>query len=266
VISPEGEILWQYEAESGREATSGPLVSSDGMVYYTRVDNIQAVTTDGEPVWRAKVSDVYEEKPPVLSAGESYIFLSDGALSAKNGLPLNLTGIPVDELLFTSPAFFVGADQQTYFRSGHDVYAWRLTEEGIELNPARTWDYEGSVVLTPMDQGVTPEGFLWMFYSADFFDTRLVWIDVEGKKIGDIRLPDRQSMMIGVDNQQTSYLCSNNFKFGVNCVAYEIGKTDPLWTLNLGDNILVVGGALAPGRMYIAIDSGHLFAIGSDNP
>ena len=266
VISPEGEILWRYESESGREATSGPLVSSDGMVYYTRVDNIQAVSPGGEPAWRSIASDVYEEKPPLLSAGESYIFLSDSALSAANGLPLNLTGIPVDELLFTSPAFFVGADQQTYFRSGHTVYAWRLTETGLELDPARTWSYEGNVVLTPMDQGVTPEGFLWLFYSDQYSDTRIVWIDLDGKKMSEVRLPDRQSKMIGVDKNLTSYLCSNNFTYGVNCVAYEIGESDPLWVLNLGDEINVVGGALAPGRMYISMDSGRLVAIGAKNP
>jgi peptide/nickel transport system permease protein len=262
-FSPEGEALWQFTPKNKREASSGPIVDSRGNIFYTQVDTIQAVTPDGKSKWAAYASDVYAEQPPVLSAGESYIFLLDKALAAENGFPLNLDGLPVEELKFTAPQFFVGADQATYLRSGHEIYQWKSTETGIEVQPPITWPYEDYVVLPPIEQGVTPDGMAWMFYASDYNDTRMVWLDKAGKLIDNSRLQDRQSRLIGIDRDLIAYICSNNYKANVSCGALKIGDNKPLWTIDLGENVSVVGGALVPGRMYIALDAGALVAVGT---
>ena len=182
-FSGKGEALWRFIPKRQREASSGPIVDSMGNIYYTQVDTIQAVSAGGEPRWAAYASDVYAEQPPVLSAGESYIFLVDKALAAESGVALNLEGLPVDELKFTTPEFFVGADQATYLRSGHEIYKWKNTEAGLEVQPPITWPYQDYVVMPPIEQGVTPEGMAWMFYATDYNDTRMVWLDPDGKLI-----------------------------------------------------------------------------------
>ena len=261
-----GLPLWIFTPQVKREATSGPIVDSSGNIYYTSVDHIQAVSPDGKSLWRKPASDVYIEEPPILSAGESYLFLKSVALAAKNGTPLDMEGIPIDELKFTSPEFFVGANQKTYFRTGHEVYGWQFTETGLEVDDAITWDYNGNVVIFPQEQGATPEGFIWMFYSGDYFDTNFVWLDKEGKQLSNIRLPDRQSDMIAVDRNLVMYICSNNLTLRVNCGAWKFGETNPIWTLEIGDYINIVGGALAPDRMYVATNDGQLIAIGAGQP
>ncbi len=261
--SPDGQLGWRYAPTGGWEATSGPVVASDGSIYYTRVEDIQAVSKDGEPLWQSFAYDGYVETPPVLSGGESYIFLRDGALAARSGGELVLDGLPVEELKFTVPAFFVGANGKTYFRAGHEVYAWWATEEGIELDPKITWDFEGQSLISPFDQGATAEDLVWLFYAGEFFDTRLVWLDKNSNLVSNYRPPDRQSVLIAVDEQTVSYVCSNNFNLGVNCKAYQLNSNNPLWVLNMGEGASVAGGALAPDRFYVAMDRGMLFAIGA---
>jgi ABC-type dipeptide/oligopeptide/nickel transport system permease subunit len=262
-LSPAGEVLWHFVSEIPRQATSGPIVDSSGNIFYTLVDTIQAVTPDGSSKWAAYVSDVYADQPPVLSAGESYIFLIDKALAAENGIPLNLEGLPIEELLFTSPEFFVGADQSTYLRSGHAIYEWKITETGLKVEPGFTWPFDSYVVMPPVEQGVTPDGLAWMFYAGDYNDTRMVWLDDEGKLVGNSRLPDRQSRLIGVDRDLVAFICSNNLGGISRCEALPIGENEPAWVLELGENINVVGGALVPGRVYITTDTGELVALGS---
>ena len=258
--------IWTFTPKVKREATSGPIVDSAGNIYYTSIDHVQAVSAEGEALWRKIASDVYMEEPPILSAGESYLFLKAVAVAAENGSPLDLEGIPVDELKFTSPEFFVGANQKTYFRSGHEVYGWRVTESGIEVDPVITWGHTGRVPFFPNEQGATPEGLIWLFYTADYSDSNIVWLDKEGKQLSHVRLPDRQSNMIAVDRDLVMYICSNNFTFQVNCSAWGFGETNPSWTRVLGDYIKIVGGALAPDRLYIATENGQLFAVGAGQP
>ena len=260
--SKDGESLWQFTSEIQREATSGPIVDSDGNIFYTLVDTIQAVTPEGKSRWAAYASDVYVEQPPVLSAGESYIFLLDKALAAENGIPLSLEGLPIKELQFTTPEFFVGADQGTYLRSGHEIYGWKNTETGMEVQPGITWPNQDYVVMPPVEQGVTPGGLAWMFYTSDFNDTRIVWLDKDGKLIGNSRLPERQSRLIGIDKDLAAYTCSNNYGANSRCESRQVGENQPVWTLELGENLNVVGGALTPGRLYITTDSGMLVAVG----
>jgi ABC-type dipeptide/oligopeptide/nickel transport system permease subunit len=261
-FNSDGSLLWRYAPKNGWEATSGPIVASDGTVYYTRVETIQAVSPEGEPLWQSFAYDGYVEQPPVKRAGESYIFLLSGALASSSGAKLVLNGLPVEELKFTLPTFFVGANGKTYLRTGHEVYGWWATEEGVEVDPMITWNYEGQVLIPPYDQGATPEELIWLFYAGDYFDTRLVWLDKNSNLAGNLRPPDRQSRMVAVDRESVSYVCSNNYNVNANCKAYSLDSANPLWVLELGEQASFVGGALAPSRFYIATYGGVLYAVG----
>ncbi len=257
-----GKFLWRFTPQNGREATSGPIVASNGTIYYTRLDSIQAVSPEGEALWLAFAYDGYLDKPPVLSAGEAYIFLDAAALAASNGARLALRGLPLEEMQFSLPAFFTGANLKSYLRTSHEVYGWVLTEDGVKVDPVITWNYENQAIVPPYDQGATPGDTIWLFYSGEYFDTRLVWLDNTSKIIDNLRPPDRQSKLIAIDRQSRSYVCSDNFNVGVNCKAYEIGSQTPLWEYELGDGANILGGALVPNRLYVSTDTGMLYAIG----
>ena len=260
--SPEGQSLWRYAPEGGREGTSGPVVDSKGNIYYTRIDSVQALSPDGTPLWSGTTYDGYAEQPPTLSAGEGYIFLVSGAISAESGAPLNLGQLTSEKFKLTTPAFFVGADGKTYIRTGHGVMAWVATKEGVKIDPPISWNNAGTTEMPPISEGTTPDQLVLLFYSSDYNDTRLVWMDKSSRLLSNIRLPDRQSELIGIDQNSTAYICSNNFTIGVNCKAIQLGNDDPVWELNLGDSLLVKGGALIQDRMYISTDGGTLYAVG----
>ena len=259
----DGMKLWRFQPQAGREATSGPIVSSDGTIYYTRLDSIQAVSPAGEPLWLAFAHSGYLDKPPVLSAGESYLFLDESALVSSNGARLALRGLPIEDLKFSLPALFTGADLKSYLRTGHEVYGWVLTEDGVKVEPVITWNYENQVVVPPYDQGVTPDGAVWLFYSGEYFDTRLVWLDKDSKVLDNLRPSDRQSELIAIDRQSRAYICSDNFNANANCAVYEMGSAKPLWVHKLGAGVNILGGALVEGRFYLSTDTGLLYAIGT---
>jgi outer membrane protein assembly factor BamB len=264
-FSPDGTQQWRFEPGGGREATSGPIVASNGTIYYTRVDSVQAISPQGESLWLRYAADGYFDYPPVLSAGESYLFLKNAALAAESGVPLDLKGLPLslsDQGQFTDPILFVGADSRTYVRSAHEVIGWKNSEAGVVMDQPVTWDYQGSVAIFPPDAGVTPERLIWLFYSGDFGDTRVVWLDTDGRLVGNSRVPARQATMIGVDKDSVSYFCSSDFGNNPRCFALEQGSERPLWEVRIDPGFEIAGGALVPGRLYVASGAGYLIAVG----
>jgi peptide/nickel transport system permease protein len=256
-----GTLKWSYN-QSGREATAGPIVSSNGVIYYTRVDRVYAVNPSGKLLWNSPELEGYLEQPPALSAGESFIFLVDNALDAGSGIPLLLEGLPVDVMTFAVPAFVVGANGKTYIRTGHAIYAWRSTEAGIVIDSQQTWPYSSHVPVTPSDQGATPDGRAWFLYSGDFFDTRLIWIEPNSRQFSQVRLANRQAYVVAMDRQNTTYICASNFGAMVNCMAVNFVSSGPAWEITLSVEDNYVGGALVENRLYIATEKGLLFALG----
>ena len=43
---------------------------------------------------------------------------------------------PRIELLFTEPAFFTGVDGKNYYRNGHEVMRWQMTESDPQVEAA----------------------------------------------------------------------------------------------------------------------------------
>jgi peptide/nickel transport system permease protein len=263
-VAPNGGLLWSFIDDSARQATSGPIVSTDGSIYYIRLDSVQALDLYGKPLWAVPSMDTIIENTPVLSPQESFLFLKKLALAANSGARLKLESIPVDEMLFTDPTFFVGADNQNYFRSGGDVYRWRSTENGVELDQPVGWDFNiQNSPIFPKQQGVTPQGILWLFFSSDWMETRLVSIGDGGRILSNVRFPEYQGILIAIDKSSFAYFCSSNFGISARCHAIKLGTDKPLWDLELGDNAIIVGSASAPGVLYIALKSGYLIAVGN---
>jgi hypothetical protein len=266
-FSPDGTQQWQFTPQSGREGTSGPVVASDGTIFYTRVDSVQAVSPTGSELWRAYAGDGYFEFPPILSAGESYLFLKNTALAASSGAPLDLGDLPLDPTKtgqFTDAEVTIGADRQNYLRLGHEVTGWRITDKGLEMNPGVTWEFRSFVAYFPAETGVTPEGLIWMFYAPeDFGDTRVVWLDKTSRLLMNARIPSRQSRLVGIDQDSVTFFCSSDYGVSPKCYALELGAERPKWEVPITQGFEIVGGALAPGRLYVASGFGTLYAIGS---
>ena len=203
----QGSRLWRVEASATRQATSGPIVSSSGMIYLTLIDAVVGISPDGQLVWRVTATDEYVETPPRLSANESLVFLKDTVMDARTGQIQTIQIRPENEILFTEPAFFTGVDGRNYYRNGHEVMRWQMTETGLQVQEPVSWEAQSFVVFNPLTQGVTANGLAWMFYSSDFNDGRVVWLDEQSRLVGNYRFPHGSSRLIAVGAKSEAYLC-----------------------------------------------------------
>lgn len=50
------------------------------------------------------------------------------------------------------------------------------------------------------------------------------------------------------------------------CWGYAAGRTAPIWKVALGEEQTPVGGAVAAGRIYVAMAEGELITLADPNP
>ncbi len=255
-----GSLLWRVEASSTRQATSGPVVASNGMIYVTMIDAVVGVSPDGELIWRKTATDVYVDAPPRLSPDERYVFLKDTALDALTGAIQEIPIRSQAQVLFTEPAFFTGGDRQEYYRNGHEVIRWRMDESGLQIEPARTWEYGSFVLFNPLNQGVTPNRLAWMFYSSEFSDGRVVWLDESSRLVGNFEFPLVNSRLMAIGENGEAYLCGPTGA-RIRCVLAIPGVEEAQWEIFVQDASRPIGGALVPGTLYVSSADGMLFAL-----
>ena len=258
----QGNLLWDAEASASRQATSGPVAGSNGMIYVTLIDAVAGISSDGTLIWRKTAADIYVDVPPRLNADESLVYLKNTALSALTGQIQELQIVPPVQLLFTEPAFFTGTDGRSYYRNGHEVIRWHIEDSLLQVDSPRTWEYATFVLFNPLDQGVIPNQLAWLFYSSEYSDGRVIWLDEQSRLVGNFEFPYANSRLIAIGEKGEAYLCGPTGR-RIQCVAALPGVSDPLWEIYIEDNSSPVGGALVPGTMYIATQNGSLYAISS---
>jgi peptide/nickel transport system permease protein len=259
-VSPAGDLLWHTQASSVREATAGPIVSPSGMIYVTIIDTVAALSPDGELVWRVGAADVYAEIPPRLSARQDMIFLWNSALAAVSGTRQDLQLVPENQLIAKDPAYFTGADGLDYYRVGHAIMDWHLGESGGEVGPSRTWLYQSSVIFNPYDQGVTPAGLGWLYYTTQYSDSRMVWLDEKSRVVGNYLFPRVDATLIAIGGEDEAYLCGATGA-RVECINIAVTQQEPTWSITIDVPTGVAGGALVPGRLYVALQYDNLYAL-----
>ena len=259
----QGNLLWRVEASATRQATSGPIVASNGMIYLTLIDAVVGISPDGTLVWRVTATDEFADAPPRLSADESLVFLKSTAMDARTGQIQTIQIKPEAEILFTEPAFFTGVDGKNYYRNGHEVMWWQMTGSGPQVEEPVSWEYQSFVLFNPLTQGVTSSGLAWMFYSSDFNDGRMVWMDEQSRLVGNYRFPHGSSRLIAMGANSEAYLCGPTGA-RIECVMAMPGAEQPLWSVFLDNASRPIGGALVPGTLYVAAEDGTLYALSTE--
>jgi peptide/nickel transport system permease protein len=257
------QAAWRFQPQSDNEATSGPIVARSGNIYYTVINRIQAVTPQGEYLWRGgQPSNNYLYLDPRLSPQEGYIFLQDSAMSAASGTPQSTAGIfktsdPL--LLYSAPEFFIGPDRKSYMRVGHGAYLWHMVENEMVVDSvtARTPAPTG---LFPFDAGAVPSGYIWLFYTSDYMDNSFIWLNSTSAVMSVYNLTISRTKLIAVDENSLTYICGDT-GLNVRCLGINLNGSEE-WSLTVAEGYKVVGGAVIPGRVYVTTQSGLLAAIG----
>jgi peptide/nickel transport system permease protein len=276
-ISNNGVILWTYQADAFGQVKHGPVVSRVGKIYFLmddgRGDTLFALSPDGQLIWSTPTSTRAANTVPRLSPDEQFIFIKNVMLNVEDGSLIDLT-LPSSEdmVLAGREQFVVGGDGLLYLHVGHYMFQWTQGSAGFEIVQAVQWNYRGAGFSQsstfPRDSGVTRNGNIWLFYSAYYGGTSIVWLDPTGKVLGTSLISLlSNTMLVAVDGGNTAYLCGRaqvgEMQFQLICQAYAQGSEAPIWQIAMAEQDQdVVGAALSPGRLYVTSTAGVLIAIG----
>jgi hypothetical protein len=263
-LAPDGSTRWR-SSSAGRRATSGPIVGQDGVIYFTRVDRVQAVNSDGSERWVSSgIEGSTVEAPPRLSPDGSLVFLSNSVFLAATG-QLAAVDVPIrDDLRFMMPTYASGADGNTYLLAGNNAIRWRIDANGQAVAENMiAWDIGGLSIYLPTDSGIAADGKFWIFYGTNFGNSRLAWLDADSKALANMEVPFVRMRLAGLDADHRGYLCTS--LGAAHCVALDLASKRAIWDMALPQGVNGVGAALLPGRLYVATDDGWLHAIGDDD-
>ena len=269
--SPEGKLLWQFAPTSGRMATSGPIVGKNGNAYYTRLDTVQAVTSSGIPLWNTYVSDtVLDNIEPRLSPQEDILLINKAVVLVSSGSRLTTDVFTNSDQvnMYSDPFFFVGADGNLYFRTGHAAIQWKFVNGGYSIGKTFILDVRDPQALYPSEAGVNGHGLLWFFYPYLEDVAQVIWIDtITGTVQSKGYIPSFDAQIIGNDAEDIMYLCE--IQGAPACYGLKPGDEKYSWEVHMPQGQassdisgVQIWGALAPGRLYVTTQDGYLYALG----
>jgi hypothetical protein len=270
-FDPDGILRWRFEPPENTPSTVGPVVGPNGTIYYTIGTSVQAVTPDGNGLWRTRARTFRTLTPLQLDPERGLLFFADDAFRIEDGALLDIEG-PVDP-----DQLIAGKDGNLYLRDGHTVMQWQLNGSRMEIIQSAQWDYSSFAgsQSPPQNAGVTREGAIWMAYTR--WSGAMAWVDITGQVLGTSHSGLDSGHVLAVqDDDAQAYLCgtehSNTAQANAQCVVLAPGSREAIWRVHLTvdgeqENVgEVTGGVLVPGRLYAATADGYLFAVGEGSP
>jgi uncharacterized repeat protein (TIGR01451 family) len=265
-FTPDGSLRWRFQPSESKPSSVGPLVGPDGTIYYTVGASVQAVSSGGEGLWQTRSRTFRTLIPLQLDATGELLFYADDVFATNDGTLLEL------EVLVNPDQYIAGNDGNLYLRDKQTVIQWRLDGSNVEILQSAQWDYSKFVgsQLPPEEAGVTLEGVIWLSY---WEGTRIAWIELTGQVLGAVHSQLGEGCLITVlDQDATAFVCGmenpNSSRANPQCRAFVPGTEEPVWQVALesGEDQTTLGeikgGALVPGRLYVAAEAGLLYAIG----
>ncbi|MCC6299632.1 MAG: PQQ-binding-like beta-propeller repeat protein [Anaerolineales bacterium] len=252
-FTPTGELRWNFQLEESFEATSGPVVDLNGVAYYVIIGDVRAVSPSGELLWQTTAFGRRVSFTPVLSPDGRLVFLRNTPLDAQSGEVVRFDTLP------TAEQFIVGLNGLLYSRFENRMTAFEVVNGNAQVLNQIQWS-RTALFGFPTLTGVLADGTMWLHFNSDFEDSTLLWLDQNGELINRARFAYRPSMFMGMDRNLVYYVCGSRLQ--VECAAVRKGESKPIWTITLENGRIISGGALAPGRFYVATEEGYFYALG----
>ncbi|MBN2004251.1 MAG: ABC transporter permease subunit [Anaerolineae bacterium] len=270
--TPQGAPLWRVQPQDAGYGFSSAVATpvEDGTVYYifTRSGKLvlQAVSPEGVLERETLFDFSAHHDPPFLGPSGKWLFWQNRIVNVADGIVLpSFAGDP-DPV----KSYLTGADGNAYARVKDAYVLLARTETGFRVRQNVLWVTErGPSPLTyPQAGGITPDSLGWLvgnYFTGD--GTEVVWGRVDSATVveltGYIHLTNLyQGQAIGADRQSTLYVCGGVSEQSQACYALAPTAEEPLWQFDLEPGEGVQGGALAPGRLYLAGSAGRLYAVG----
>jgi peptide/nickel transport system permease protein/oligopeptide transport system permease protein len=264
-VGPDGEIRWTFRQDISIQASLGPIIDSQGTVYYGLGGLVQAVSPDGIGLWRTVTHYFPNTLPPKLSPDESMIYMRDVVLDAATGENLNVSD-PLSEGINVNtqtPVHVVDRLGRTHMLLGNFAVEWEMVDGAPVIRRSIGWAAGTFGLGNTANVGVTPNNTFWAFFAGGFTQASMIWMDLDGDVLGTARWQHRPGRLIGIDSNSIYYFCGTPGAV-VECKAFDQANPEERWTLLLTQGGTVNGGAVTPGRLFVTTDEGWLFAIGNN--
>jgi ABC-type dipeptide/oligopeptide/nickel transport system permease subunit len=260
-LSSDGTQLWHYAPGDTLPARAGPIVASNGTLYYAAGSQLLALSAEGQPLWREVAALASVPVPPQLHPEEDLVILDQRAFHARDGSPFQSETL--DRL--NPRQLFVGGDGRSYLRTPDVVAQWSVGAGDIDLGLEANWEMSRFAGINPRDAGTTRSSMVWMVAYGQYQDARLFWMDMERRQmLPSVIFPHRPARVIGADVNDVIYVCGTSRMGGNECLGFAPGQ-NAAWQVMLDSPGEVVGGALVQDRLYVATSDGTLYAIGNGN-
>ena len=258
-FAPDGTQLWRYAATDGPRPASGPIVASDGRIYFAQAARVRAVDGAGNNLWLTNPAQNIASQPPRLSPDGARLFLHDGAYAAANGGALPAPPVAGAEFAIAFPGYVVGADGSVYFVQGPTATRLDFASGAPVATGTVSYDAGGLNIYLASDAGMTADGILWIFYGNAYMRAHMIWVDPNGRLLRNLEFPVMGARLLGMDDSDRAYLCSE--RGTPICMAAEIQEEAPLWQVKVHAGSGLAGGALASKTLYVATLDGYLYAL-----
>ena len=271
-FSSEGKPLWQFQPEGQIGSYGTPIVGPDGTIYCLLARGMVALRPDGTLLWQAPIPAEYSGGFPRLNpTGEWIFWYADGALQTQDGGRLDLQA-PIE-----GAWYITGADGRPYLLAGNTVGQWRWQASGVEMLRRVTLDvFRLGLPSYAIPDGaqVTSDEHVWMYYGWRWPEIKIAWLDLTGRVLSTVRHELFAGWAVAIDAEETIYSCGLDTdvlaEAHLICLASSPRSQDPVWEVQLErpgrlpDANIYAGGALVPGRLYVATYDGFLYAIGDE--
>ena len=261
-LSPQGELLWQFQSTSGDRSHSGPAIGKDGTIYYTVGTSskgfLQAVSPSGESIWVTQTKTPFFFEKPQPSADRDYVFLKDDIFLSGSGELLDFT-FELDVL-----RFFSGDNGKNYLLAGRNIIEWKLEGTELVVVDMIEWDTSSfSNVTAPAQVGVNAQGESWQLYTTPGGHTSVVWVSQDDRFLGISTFPKSASILVSVEDDLSALVCGGGAFYTISTDCGLLGPEfeDPIWSLHLGDFGPVLGGFALNGHYYVSTEEGYVIKL-----
>lgn len=267
-FSAEEGLVWRHDLADGLKAASPqPVFGPAGEIFYTitngTVGFIEALSPEGEPLWRAELSTFKFFRPLQITPDGSWLALDDNVINTSTGRL-----VEAGDVEFSIDQYAMGHDGKTYLLSGSTVMEWEVGANGLRILNQVTVAFPEQPRGFPPALSVSSDGLIWIRIFSTGGKTSHLWVNPAGDVLAVLETFNRDDRLLQVSFANSILaMCSPDSELEqLNCRGYADGNRDPAWQFiiqGIGEADFV---SYANGVLYVQVDGDTVQAVEVEIP
>ena len=262
-FSAEEGLVWQHDLADGLKAASPqPVFGPQGEIFYTitngTVGFIEALSPEGEPLWRAELSTFKFFRPLQITPDGSWLALDDNVINTSTGRLVEAGNVE-----FSIDQYAMGHDGKTYLLSGSTVMEWEVGANGLRILNQVTVAFPDQPRGIPPALSVSEDGIIWIRIFTTGGKTTHLWVNPAGEVLAILETFNRDDRLLQVGFSRTVIaMCSPDGDLEqLDCRVYADGNRDPVWQFIIEGISEADFVSYANGVLYVQVDADTVQAV-----